>query len=537
MPQPDFLPLHSTRHKLALADQLESPVLTAALIKAFGVLGNSSDYDTPPIKEKLDITEEEVEAVRRAIWPQSNYFNTLGMVRSDFTKADNDDLAENAYFSVCEKSISDYMSSLNWTVVDKREEEVDDAKTFLERPAPQLYFDEMVKTTLRDLLRYDAAAIVKSYNRKGYMVEAKPYLGTEFWAEIDRRTYQGHTAGLPFTGWYSKGFVVHWWQRSRTGLYISFVPDEIAYMRMYPRSDNIYGTDFLMRLKYQIQYLIDSTRAAGKTFQNGVVPSIVWKHPQVYDMNQLYQRMAEVRKENQGSYRFGSILHLVRDEEVDTLSHTLHDMEWLEGQKFVSQLVWAMFGFQPEEFSSGGSTRATAYISRNVTKSKMLYPLIKFYEKIINHEILPKLEGYSKDWKFKFDIELDLDDTLKQAQIRATQAQTAGMLRTLGVKAEDCLKLVELLDDPSTITIEEIPIGMDPTNDPNAPKQPVKNRMGATEGPQASSQAPKKTPFGDSEDRQAGIKKSKELESENDKLRKDLRSANSYIKKLKKGGK
>lgn len=500
----DLLPHYSARHKMALADQLSSPQVTAAILKAFGILGNTPDYNKPTIKDEVDV--EEFEMVRRAIWPQSNYFNTLGMVRPDFTKADNDDLAENAYYSVCEKSIMDYFSTLNWTVTDKRNEKIDDAVTFLERPAHQLYFDEMLKVSLKDLLRYDAASIVKSYNRKGYLVEAKPYLGTEFWAEIDRRVYKGHTAGLPFTGWYSKGYVVHWWQRSRTGLYISFVPDEIAYMRMYPQSDNVYGTDFLMRLKYQIQYLIDSTRAAGKTFANGVVPSIVWKHPQIYDMNQLYQRMAEVRKDNQGSYRFGSILHLVRDEEVETLSHTLHDMEWLEGQRFVSQLVWAMFGFQPEEFSGQSTNRATAYISRNITKSKMLYPIMKFYEKIINHELLPKLEGYQKDWKFKFDIELDMDDTLKQAQIRATQAQTANMLRTLGVKAADCLKLVNLLDDPSTITIEEIPIGMD-ANNPMMPKQPTKNRMGAAEGPQASSQAPKKLPFGDSEERQAGVKK------------------------------
>jgi len=310
---------------------------------------------------------------------------------------------------------------------------------------------------------------------------------------------------------------------------------------MYPQSDNIYGTDFIMRLKYQIQYLIDSTRAAGKTFANGVVPSIVWKHPHVYDMNQLYQRMAEVRKENQGSYRFGSILHTVRDEEVDTLSHTLHDMEWLEGQRFVAQLVWAMFGFQPEEFSGQSVNRATAYIGRNVTKSKMLYPLMKFYEKIVNFELLPKLEGYQKDWKFKFDIELDLDDNLKQAQIQATKAQTMSMLISNGVKAKDALKLTKLVDDPDTIEIEKFPLQMDPMGNPLAPKQPVKNKMGATEGPQPAA-APKKIPFGDSEERQAGVKKAElestnvELETENKKLRDALRTANYNIKRLKKNG-
>ena len=505
----DFFPTRTPRHTVSQLDSTDSSVLAAAMIKAFGILGNSNDYDAPPIKDREPITEDEVEAVRRAIWPQSNYFNTLGMTRSNFVKADNDDLAENAYFAVAEKSILDYISTLNWTVEDKKQEPVDDAIDFLQRPCPQMYFDDMIKASLRDVLRYDAGAIVKSFNKKGYMVEAKPFLGTEFWPEIDRRSYGGHTAGLPFTGWYSKGYVVHWWQRSRTGLYISFVPDEISYMRLYPQSDNVFGTDFIMRAKYQIQYLIDSTRAAGKTFANGVVPSLVWKHPQVYDMNQLYSRMQEVRKENQGSYKFGSILHLVRDEEVDTLSHTLHDMEWLEGQRFVANLVWSLFGFQPEEFGSeSGANRATAYISRNVTKSKMLYPLMRYFEKIINRELLPYLEGYNKEWKFKFDVELDMDDELKKAQIQATQAQTASMLRGLGVKTKDALKLVELLDDPDTIEIEEIPLGMDPMGNPMTPKQPMKNKEGAVEGYKGSSV--KKIPFGDSEERQAGVKKAEQ---------------------------
>ena len=499
---PDFLTHRSTRHAKDLLDQVDSLTLSTAILKSQignGIVGNSSDYDSPKkIQNKKDW--EEFEMARRAIWPESNYFNTLGMPRADFTKSDNDDLAENAYYSLCEKSIMDYLSTMNWTVVDDKEKEIDDAIDFLKHPNSQEYFDDVIRQSLRDLLRYDAGAWVKTFNKDGTLAEFKPYLGTEFWAEIDRQTFTGYTAGLPFTGWYSKGYVVHWWQRSRTGLYISFVPDELAYMRMYRRSDSVYGTDFISRLKWQIQYLIDSTRAAGKTFANGVVPSLVWKHPQIFDQNQLYQRMMEVKKENQGPYKFGNILHTVREEEVSTLSHTLHDMEWLEGQQLIAKLVWAMFGFQPEEFAGDSANRATAYVSRNVTKSKMLYPLMKFYERTINNDILPYLEGYDKKWKFKFAVELDLDDELKQAQILATKVQTANMLRSIGVKAEHALKLTRVTDKPETLEIEDIPVGMD-----TMPKQPVKNRAGAPEANQAKPQ--KEIPFGDKEERQAGINK------------------------------
>ena len=33
-------------------------------------------------------------------------------------------------------------------------------------------------------------------------------------------------------------------------------------------------------------------------------------------------------------------------------------MEWLEGQRFVGQLVWAMWGFQPSEFMGSNVNRA-----------------------------------------------------------------------------------------------------------------------------------------------------------------------------------
>jgi len=310
------------------------------------------------------------------------------------------------------------------------------------------------------------------------------------------------TAGMPIEGWYSRGYVMRWWQRSRTGLYVSFMPDELCYMRMYPKSDSVYGTDFLMRLKYQIQYLIDSTRAAGKTFANGVVPSIVWKHPQIFDWNQLSQRRQEIKQENLGPAKFGSVIHTIRDEEIDTLSHTLHDMEWLEGQQFVAQMVWSMFGFQPQEFVGQSENRATAYVSRNVTKSKMLYPLIHYYERMVNREILPKMEGYNKEWEFKFSLELDLDDDLKQAQIMATKAQSAQLLRNLGIKTEDAIKLTKIVTDPSTITIEEVPIGMAQTG----MKQPgIQNKFGSPEGSQAKEiRSPRE---GDKEERQAGINK------------------------------
>jgi hypothetical protein len=167
-------------------------------------------------------------------------------------------------------------------------------------------------------------------------------------------------------------------------------------------------------------------------------------------------------------------------------------MEWLEGQRFVAQLVWAMWGFQPEEFTGETVNRSTAYVGRNITKSKTLYPIMTFFESVMNEQILPYLEGfpYNKgkpklgEWKFKFIRELDLDDELKVAQIGSVKAQTVSVLRSVGVKVQDALKLVKMVDDPNTIEVEDIPLGIDN-------KMPTQNKFGNVQGGNAAGEAAK----------------------------------------------
>jgi len=390
-------------------------------------------------KEKTDVTV--TQANRRAIHTVSNYYNTLGIYRDDFDKTNNDKLARNAYYALCEKAMMDYMRSVQFTVKDsKNGDTIKSATEFFEVPNPQDSMGDIFAALIRDITRYDAGVIVKSFKKSGYCCEIKPYLATEFWKEQDRVPFivnvpitntvdltggaYGSHQQPTYQGWWSHGYAERFWQRSRTGVYIPFQPEEISYMMMYPRTDGIYGTDFIKFLKYQIQYLIDSTKAAGKTFENGVVPSVVWEHPEVHTIPQLKQRIAELKYNNQGWQRFGSVIHTVNGEKVSSLAQSLHDMQWLEGQKFVAQLVWATWGFSPEEFMGGGESRASSYVKRNITKSRLLYPLMTFLEGRINRDILPFLKGYHRNWKFQFIRDIELDDEQKVATTNSIKAST-----------------------------------------------------------------------------------------------------------------
>lgn len=425
-------------------------------------------------KGKEDVTD--TAGIRRAIHTISNYYNTLGIFRDDFDKSLNDKMARNAYYAIGEKAIMDYFGTLEWTIKDTKDgKKVEKALDFISNPNPQDSFDDIKKQTVRDLIRYDAGVIVKTFNKGGHIEEMKCYMGTEFWREQDRvpliinvplqtavnlrgKNRSGYfDSGYPtYQGWWSHGYTERFWQRSRTGVYIPFQPEEICYFMMYPRSDGIYGTDFIKFLKYQMQYLIDSTKAAGKTFENGIVPSIVWEHPDMRSIPQFRQRVKEAQFNNQGVNKFGSVIHAVNGEKVSSLAQSLHDMQWLEGQKFVAQLIWAMWGFSENEFLGGGANRATAYVKRNITKSRMLYPLMDYFEQKINREILPHIKGYRKTWKFEFMQDKELDDEQKIAQIKSTKIGTLNALINMNFPIDVSFKLADIGDDLTTDEVENI---------------------------------------------------------------------------------
>jgi len=411
------------------------------------------------------------EEFRRAINSISTAWNSLGVYRSDFIKADNDKMARNAYIAMVEKAFLDYIGSVNWDVTDKDTgDRVDSAYDFMCEPNPQGSFRDVFVPSIRDMFRYDAGAIVKTFNRRKELIELKSYLGTEFWIEMDRvpqlisvptndnigiRATEFTSEKTPgkevlMQGWWSRGFTWRYWQRSQTGVYIPYTPSEVCYLALYKRSDDIYGTDYIKFLKYWIQYLIDSTVAAGKTFQNGMIPSLILNHPNIYDINQIQQRLTQLRFENQGPTRTGTVMHLVNGETATSLAQHLHDMEWVEGQKFVAQLVWGYFGFPSDEFIGGDVNRAVAYVHRNVTKSRLLKPMMKYLEDKINREILPFLKGYKKTWQFRFIQEMELDDKQKVAQTGAIRmgSITAGL--GAGIPARLAYKIAN--DEPLSKT-------------------------------------------------------------------------------------
>lgn len=402
---------------------------------------------------------------RRAVAAVNRYWGIYGVYRENFFQGDNDRLARNPIFAICEKGFMDYLGIVEWEVIDHEENQVDSATEFLKNPNPQDTFPTLLKTAGRDIIRYDAGVWVKTLSMpdsagKQYLLELKAYSGPEFWIEIDR-DWSGLMVehGLSYQGPYSHGYVKRYWQHAQAGVFIPFDPSEVVYLMCYPRADTCYGTDFMADLKWYLEYLIDSTKAAGMTFANGIMPGLKYKHPQYSSVTQLIEANKELEAANLGPENFNGVVNLIGEEDIEPLTPTLVDMQWLEGQEWVAKIVWAMFGFSASEFTGDDSNRATAYVARNITKSRMLSPILRKFEEMINHNILPDLPDYKPGWKFRFKDIVDLDDELKEAQIDQARAQIVTTYMQLGVPLEAAMRIAEVEEskiDMAVRSMEEV---------------------------------------------------------------------------------
>ena len=391
---------------------------------------------------------------RRGISSQSPYWGVFGIPRENFDRRAIDIIRVNPYYLLMETALCNYLRGISFDVKDKEGHRVESAYKFLANPNPQQGFWDVFISMVRDLIAYDAGVIVKTYSRGGYCVELHAYSGPDFWGQIDRKEVDDMPNNNNALGkaYVSHGYVTRWWQRLNNGYtYQHYLPEEVCYFKQYPRSQSIYGDAILMSFKYHFRYLISSTVAAGRMMDNGLMPNLVWTHPDIASIEVLQQRLDSADHVNVGADNFGKTLHLLGNETVSTVDNTLADAKWLEGQQFVFKIILNIFGFPASEFSMEdvSTGRAASVVSRNIMKSRMLSTILSNIEDKINREILPELRGYTSDWYFQFDKFVELDDKLKQSRNLIDKCTAANLLTSMGMPLNIALRVAQIGDDLS----------------------------------------------------------------------------------------
>lgn len=388
---------------------------------------------------------------RRGVHSQSAYYNVFGLPRAGFDQYSIDVIRKNPYYLLMETAFCNYLRSITFDVKDGHGDHVDYAYDLLRFPNPQQGFWDMMIPAIRDLLAYDSGVLVKTFTKGGWLAELRSYPGPQFWGEVDRTFFDSLGGQMPDIGgaastFLSHGYIVRWWQHTSIGLFIPYKPEEICYFMQYPQSNSIYGSDIMRYFKYHYRYLMSSTVAAGKIMDNGLVTNLVFKHPDIGTIQTLKQRLDATKQVNTGADNFGKTLHLIGNEDVTTVSNTLMDMEWLDGQKFIFKIVMNIFGFPASEFSldEANSSRSSAYVQRNIMRTRMLATILSLLEDKINREILPYIKGYDKEWVFSFQRSVDLDDLIKETHITNQRASSFSLFVNEGVPPLLALKLAGL---------------------------------------------------------------------------------------------
>lgn len=356
---------------------------------------------------------------RRSIHDLSMYNYLFGIPRVGFDIMTCNVIKTNPYFIMYQSIVFDYLRQVKFNVIDKQGNRVDNLYEWFKHPNPQQSFWEVWLPALGDMFAYDAGVVTAVYNRGGWLRELHAYRGTEFWAELDRMILSNGNTESSTAPYLSHGYIVRWWQHTANGRFIAHKPEEVYYLKRYPQSGTVYGTDVMKYFRFHFRGLMSATVAYGKIMDNGLNAGVVIRHPDIGSIEVLQERIEGLRKVNVGPTNYGKPLHIIGSEEVSTISsNNLMNQQYIEGVKFNNSLLANMFGLPSSEFSldGSGSSRTASYNQKDIRKSRGIGSILSLIEEQCQL-ILTRLKGYREGYQFVFEELSDIDDQLKQAYV------------------------------------------------------------------------------------------------------------------------
>lgn len=329
------------------------------------------------------------------------------------------------WVQICTDAIVDAVVGAEWSIVPRkkltREEKpnqtaIDEMTAFFEGLPSEETFAICLAEMLPDLLWYDAGVITKAFPVADFNMEGRLELTEGEYPVIDLSVRDGRSFMVEAK--VIGGRWIKFWQYSwinPSGLPTEFALDEIMYFRMRPSSRGLYGTSKLEIIQDVLNYLMDSTNAQSKLFENGLFIGGQIDHPDLKDPKELKRKALEYKKNLQGPKKAGKWLVTGGNVKVTGFPFNPEQMQWLDGQKWFAKLVLSIFKIAPSEIGwTEDLNRATGFQQMNIHKSRAIRPVLTCLENVFNSSLVWKKFD---DIKFKYSHTLDLEDKMKQAQI------------------------------------------------------------------------------------------------------------------------
>ena len=330
-------------------------------------------------------------------------------------------LSKTAHVSMIINTICDEIAGLDWKIVPKKGEQIDDSvinetQGFFYNPnSNDESFDFLIRKLVRDILEIDAGVIVKVRNMKGDFLEWYVHDGATFTKNCNIHGILPEEMAYFQYGW-------------ATGARPTpFNRNEIVYIMKNPRADSIYGRSNVENLFDVLRLLTYGVESNLEYYTDNNVPRGVFQMAGAssQDVQAFQNNWMEMlrRKDAGGNYKkyFQKMPVVNTEGEFVRIGFSNLELEMLEQQKWFSRLAFACFGVTPDELGfTEDSNKAVSLGQSAVFKRKAIRPLVQLLEYHFNTQLVNDLpwikEKYENKVLFEFD-KFDLQEELQRRQL------------------------------------------------------------------------------------------------------------------------
>lgn len=270
-------------------------------------------------------------------------------------------------------------------------------------------FTNILKKIAIDLKLHDAAAIEKTFNGLGEVVELytapAPYIRMNYDKNgklLDPAFIQ-YDPNLPTTK------TAEW------------TKDELVYFMLNPISTSMYGVSPMDVIAQTVAVLINALNYNGQYFESAAMPEGYFTLP---NLSETAAKRLMTKWEQEIKSKSHKIVFMPEGSKWSQFRFTNSEMQWLQGQKFYMEIVMAVLGITKNELGmTEDVNRATADNQSYVFKNGTVIPMLNLIAERFNQEIIGAAGFNFNDVAFVFkNVDLADKETMDKIHDRAVKS-------------------------------------------------------------------------------------------------------------------
>jgi len=428
-------------------------------------------------KDTGSMSVKQGEGIHKAYIPEFLYKPPFGYPRKENIPLIRQ-LAKNPYVFSVIKTLCDEAASTDYDIVYKEDVEhtpeldqnIIDIKKFFGNPnGNKESFQHILRAVVKDICEVDAGIIIKSFNKRGEMVEIYARDGGSFLMNPDIYGYLGNRADyvepMPinyvttpespdftarlnqYTLAYKEAAAYFQYGTTAMALPVPFGMKEVIYLMMNAQSNNIYGispiqilADIITTLVYGANYNLDFYMNGN--MPEGIIQILGGNKASIDAFRERFDSQFRIKDKVTGFMRKVGFKFPIVNQETKFTPFQLDPkvMQIIEQQEWFTKIVWACFGVTADEMGfTENSNKATSGAQTAVYKRKAVRPMLALLKYHLDREVIMEWgDNAFENLEFKWN-DYDLEEDLKKHQLYKMQVD-------IGIKTAEMIAEEEGID-------------------------------------------------------------------------------------------